>query len=151
METHSATPDPQRASDLLADLDGDRATLAQRAATPAWYLAAVTVLIAAYVAVPLLGEDRTPAVTMIGGALVALAVLLQQRRLVRPRGTGVAGTGLLVALLAAVLLLLSVSFGLVAGGLHAWVALPVLAAGAVAYAVLRRSDSLARRALDRVR
>ncbi|GIG40549.1 hypothetical protein [Cellulomonas phragmiteti] len=151
METHSAAPDPQRAGELLADLAGDRSTLARHATTPSWYVPTVAALTAAYVAVPLLGEDRTPTVSMIGGALLVLAVLVQQRRRVRLPGAGVAGAGLVVTLLAVVLLLLSVSFGLVAGGLHVWVALPVLAAGAVAYALLRRLDAAGRRAVDRVR
>ncbi|WP_166435953.1 hypothetical protein [Cellulomonas shaoxiangyii] len=143
--------DPRRASELLADLEGDRAALAQQAAGPAWYVPAVSALAAAYVAVPLLGDDPTPVVSMIFGGVLALSVLAHQQRLVRPRGGGVAGAGLVVALLAVVLLLLSVSFGLVAGGLHAWVVLPALAAGAATYALVRRLEAVVRRDVHRVR
>lgn len=151
METHSGAPDPRRASDLLAELDADRGALARHAATPAWYLVGMTVLAGVYVATPLLGDHRSPLTSLLLGGLLVLGVLHQQRRVVRPRGLGAAGAGLLVGLLAVVLLLLSVSFGLVAGGLRGWVVLPAVVAAAATALALRRLDALARRDLARVR
>jgi drug/metabolite transporter (DMT)-like permease len=151
MESHPPAPDARRASALLADLEADRAALAQRAATPTWYLAALSVLSGLYVATPLLDAGRTTAFTVLTLAYVVIAGLYQQRRLVRPRRVGAAAGGVLAALLVVLLVLLSVSFGLVASGLGAWVALSAVVAAATAFALARRFDVLARRRASRVR
>ncbi|MFC8192508.1 hypothetical protein ACFUMH_12710 [Cellulomonas sp. NPDC057328] len=150
MESHPTTPDPRDASALLGDLERDRTALAPHAATPDWALVAASALAAAYVALPLAGDGRSPVLLMIGAGALALVVQLRQRRLVRRRRRGVAASMPLLGLLAVVLLLLSVSFGLVAADLHLLVAVPALAAGLCTYALLRRSDARERRDLDRV-
>lgn len=150
MESHSSDPDARRASALLADLEADRAVLAQHAATPAWYLLAVAVLSGLLVAIPLLGDGRTPAFTVLTLASVGVALLYQRRRLVRPRRAGIAAWGVLAVLLVVLLLLLSVSFGLVAGGLGAWVALSAVIAAVTTTALARWFDVLVRRHASRV-
>ncbi|WP_143320543.1 hypothetical protein [Cellulomonas iranensis] len=151
METEPASSGPRGANEMLADLEADRAALATHVRTPAWYLAGVSALAAAFTAGPLLGDDRTNLLATLGGALLVLAALLQQRRRVRPAKPGGVAWGWTLLLVVTLLLLLSVSFGLVAGGLAGWVALPALAAAVVTYGVLRRLDAQVRRQVARVR
>ncbi|MCC2336168.1 hypothetical protein [Cellulomonas wangsupingiae] len=150
MENHSTTTDPARAGQLLAGLDADRAALVDRVTTPTWYVVALAALTAAFVAGPLLGDRQTALFGMIAPAALVLALELRQRRLVRPAGPGAAGWGVVAVLLGGVLLLLSVSFGLVASGLDAWVVLPALAAGALTYLAVGRVDAHVRRRTARV-
>ncbi|MBO0898804.1 hypothetical protein J1G43_02345 [Cellulomonas sp. zg-ZUI22] len=151
METHSPVPDARGAEELLAHLDADRTALAPHVTTPTWYLTGMAGLAAVFVAAPLLGDRRSGLLTpLLAGALV-LVTALRQRRLVRPAGGGVAAGGTLAVLIGALLVLLSTSFGLVAADLHPWVALPVLAAGALTFLLGRRLDRIAQERLARVR
>ncbi len=151
METEPASPDPRSAHELLADLEADRTAVGSRIGTPAWQLLVGAALVAVFVASPLLGRDVARAVQIGFVAFGIFTSSYQRRRLVRPRGAGAAGVLAVVLVLAFVLLMLSVSYGLVAGGLGAWVVLPALAAAGAALLGVRYYDALVLRRVTGVR
>lgn len=151
MENDSDLADPRHASAALEALEADRASIAARVASPGWYLTGISALVAVFVAGPALGGDRSGLFAMLALGPIVLAVVRDRRRRVRPPKVGGVAWGWVLLLLAVVLLLLSVSFGLAAGGLAPWVALPALAAAGATFMVGRRLDAQLRRQVTRVR
>ncbi|WP_150118183.1 hypothetical protein [Cellulomonas sp. B6] len=151
METEPDLADAHRAAAALAELASDRAGIVERVALPGWYVAGASTLTAVFVAGPALGDDRSGLLAMLALVPIVLAAVRDRRRRVRPPKAGGIAWGWVLVLLAVVLLLLSVSFGLVAGGLAPWVVLPALAAGGATFAIARRIDAQVRRQVARVR
>ncbi len=151
MENHSTPSDPRSAHELLADLEADRSAVGTRVGTPTWQMLVGGALVAVFVASPLLGKDVATAVQIGFVAFAIVTSSYQRRRLVRPRGAGPAGVLVMLLVLAFVLLMLSVSYGLVAGDLGPWVVLPALAAGGATLLGVRYHDALVLRRVTGVR
>ncbi|BBG00016.1 MULTISPECIES: hypothetical protein [Pseudonocardia] len=121
MENESA------ARDALRDLETDRSALAGRIAAPAWLHAAFGLVAAAYVLMPAFGE--TARVQSVWGlAVVVLVLLWVHRRFtgIRPRAVGGRAWAVCGLTVVAVLLLLSVSLGLVASLSPWWAVAPAV-------------------------
>lgn len=147
METHSRG----EAGQLLRDLDADRVALSERLVAPPWLYPLFALVAAAYLATPALesGNLRRVVVACLAGAVILLAGSYRRTSGVRVKRAGLRGALLVGGLLVAVLLLLSVSFGLAASLSPWWVLAPSLVGFAVVLAGGRWFDRLYRDNLRR--
>lgn len=139
------------ADQTLRDLQEDRASLAEHLRPPGWLYPIIAVLTAVFVATPAL-PPGSPRNTASGVLIVAtVGVLTVQQRLsgARVGRVGLEGAALLVGLLAGVLLLLSVSFGLSASVNRWWVFAPAAACFLLVLTAGRWFDRLYRERLRR--
>lgn len=149
MDTNQ-TPRSDDAAASLEQLRADRENLDRRTQAPAWLAPALALVGTGYVASPALTSEGSSAPAYAMG-LIAVVVLLEVAR----RQTGRKDHGptlrqwpLLGLLLLVVLLMFSISLGLVSLGHAAWVVLPALVAGISLFLGIR---SLARQAGARLR
>ncbi|MFC4460505.1 hypothetical protein ACFO4M_19120 [Pseudonocardia nematodicida] len=129
----AARPDGPAARDVLRDLDADRSALSGRMAAPAWTHVAFALLAAGFVLSPAFSGGLRAALVPV---LVLLTVVLlgyqQSTTGVRARGVGARAWLAFAGALVGVLVLLSVSYGLVASLSPWW----VLAPAAVAFGIV---------------
>ena len=158
MESESSAGPPSRASgahaqQVLADLDNDRATLAQTLAAPRWLYPLVALIVAGFLATPAIRtvDPRNIVTGILIAAAIALVLTYRRHTGVRVGQIGARGAGLLVGLLVVTLLLLSTSFGLSASLNPWWVVAPALVGFAVVLAGGRWFDRLYRENLRRGR
>lgn len=123
MESYQA-PDDVRA--LLGELHADRVSLADRLAAPLWFYPAFAALTSLYVGTPAFppGPVNSVLTALLVVAAATLTLLHPSICGVRPARVGMTGWSVLVGLLASVLGLLSVSYGVVASLSAWWVLLP---------------------------
>jgi hypothetical protein len=140
----SASPD--RATDLLRQLDHDRSRLADLTATPWWAPALLGLVVGLWVASPAVG-DRTSNYVFALVAAVVIVSVVRAGTGIRLRAAGARQVALGALWLLASLVLYSVSLALVSLDRPVWVVLPALGAAAVTWAAARVSDRWAREAL----
>jgi hypothetical protein len=136
MENNFGTDDTdttRNAADALHALQADRAQLANRMHTPSWFAPSFGFIAGAYVAAPALPGERVSDVVLVVAILAAVVLSSAFYRVtgIRISRYGAREWVLFAAALVGTLMLFSVALGLVAGGLHWWVALPALAAFAL--------------------
>lgn len=149
----NSRPSGAQAHQALHDLELDRATLAERLAAPGWLHPLFALVVAAFVATPAIRVDE--ARNTIVGLLIAVTFVLlaTYQRLcgVRVGRTGIRGAALVIGVLAATLLLLSTSYGLVSLLTGWWVLAPAAACFVMVLAAGRWLDRLYREELRRGR
>lgn len=147
MESNNKTP-----TELLAELEADRNTLATRATTPWWIPAGFGLVGAAYVSIPSFPQG-TQSFVLIAAVVASVALIGGYRRATGIRASGVGGkAGWLAALtVLGLFVLISVSYGLASFGLQWWIAAPATVAFALTGSLAVLFTTSARERMRRVR
>lgn len=114
----------------LADLRADRQNLATKMGGPGWLAPGLGLVAAIVVAGPAAGDGQWRNI-MLAGAMAAGIVLtssFHSRTGIKPSRVGMRAAGIYAGALGLTLVLLSVSFGLAAGGMNWWIAVTALVA-----------------------
>lgn len=120
---------PTAAWDVLRDLDADRSALAGRMAASAWVHTGFGLIAAGYVLMPVLGDElRSRTLPFL--VLVVLGLLWYHRSVtgIRPTSVGARAWTVVAGAAVAILVLFSVSLGLVASLSPWWAVVPAVAA-----------------------
>lgn len=115
-----------QAAEHLASLEQDRGALEKRAASPNWLYPTLGIMLALFAISPVLNDGGSANFLVTGIAVLGLLWLANRERGIRFTGKGVVGNLYLVGILALVLLMLSVSFGIAASAHWAWLGVPAV-------------------------
>jgi hypothetical protein len=134
----------------LDSLRTDRANLAERLQSPRWLAPGFGLVAAAYTAIPSFADDQGRRAAFIAALVASIALVSGYRRAtgIKLTRVGVRARTLAALAVLASLVLLSVSYGLAAAGLHWWIALSAAAGFAL---VSRLAAMFTAAARDRLR
>lgn len=132
MATNNSDPEVGGSLDaprLLAELQSDRARLAERMRPPRWFAPGFGLVTAACVSTPALPYDGTGNVVLTAALVASIALIAGYQRVtgIRVSRFGVREWALFAVSVLVSLVLLSISFGLAAAELHLWIIAPAAA------------------------
>lgn len=128
MATHSSSSDSTDRDQLLDALRSDRLAMARRLTGPAWLAPGFGLVAAAYVATAAIPSDPWRDAVFIAAVVASVAMLTAYRKTtgVKLSRLGARATVILLSAMGVALVMLSVSYGLMASPFAGWVAASIL-------------------------